>query len=98
MINTLLAPFYKWIVIALVVFIIGYVAYANKLAGDLGKAKQDCEQRIVAALKPYLEAEKAAQANANRVSDKYENTKQAERVRTETIEPYRVCRRLFYLS
>lgn len=84
-IDAFLAPFYKWIILALLVFILGYVWYANGLAGDLRKAQSDCDARVEKVLKPYKDAEKAAQANANKVSEQHEEAKQAERVRTEII-------------
>ena len=82
MIDALLAPFYKWIILALLVFILGY---ANGLAGDLHTAQSHCDARVEKVLKPYKDAEKAAQANANKVSEQHEEAKQAERVRTEII-------------
>ena len=37
MINVLLASFYKWIILVLLLFMTGYVWYCNSLAGDLHK-------------------------------------------------------------
>lgn len=85
MIDALLAPFYKWIILALLVFILGYAWYANGLAGDLRTAQSDCDARVEKVLKPCKDAEKAAQTNANKVSEQHEEEKQAERVRTEII-------------
>lgn len=84
-IDAFLAPFYKWIILALLVFILGYAWYANGLAGDLRTAQSDCDARVEKELKPYKDAEKVAQANANKVSEQHEEAKQAERVRTEII-------------
>ena len=85
MIDALLAPFYKWIILALLVFILGYAWYANGLAGDLRTAQSHCDARVEKVLKPYKDAERSAQANANKVSEQHEEAKQAERVRTEII-------------
>ncbi|MFH7764611.1 hypothetical protein [Acinetobacter sp. BSP-28] len=84
-IDAFLAPFYKWIILALLVFILGYAWYANGLAGDLHTAQSHCDARVEKVLKPYKDAEKAAQANANKVSEQHEEAKKAERVRTEII-------------
>jgi len=92
MLDLLLAKFYKGIIMGLLIFILmlfififGYVWYANSLAGDLRNAEIASDARVEEALRPYIEAEKAAQVQANEESEEYEKTKQAERIRTETI-------------
>ena len=57
----------------------------NSLSGDLRDAEIACDGRVEKAIKPYKDAEKAAQEKSNEVSEKYETTREAERVRTETI-------------
>lgn len=61
MIDALLAPFYKWIILALLVFILGYAWYANGLAGDLRKAQSDCDSRMAKAIKPFQDSIAKAQ-------------------------------------
>ena len=56
MIDALLAPFYKWIILALLAFILGYAWYANGLAGDLRTAQSHCDARVEKVLKPYDDA------------------------------------------
>lgn len=76
----------RWtLIIVLIISILLQLVQTNKLSGDLAKAKNECQNRIEKATQPYKEAAAAAQAEANKVSQTYEETKQAERVRTETI-------------
>lgn len=76
----------RWtLIIVLIIFILLQLAQVNKLSGDLARAKDECQNKIEKATQPYKEAAAAAQAEANKVSQSYEETKQAERVRTETI-------------
>ena len=56
MIDALLAPFYKWIILVLLFFITGYVWYCNSLAGDLHNAETVCDVRVAKAIKPYEDA------------------------------------------
>ncbi|RKG33718.1 hypothetical protein [Acinetobacter tianfuensis] len=85
MIDALLAPFYKWIVMALLLVLLGYVAYCNSLAKDLRLADQECQTKIETAIKPYQAAISVAEAKANSASKKYEEIKGLERERTEVI-------------
>ena len=61
MIDALLAPFYKWIILVLLFFITGYVWYCNSLAGDLHNAETACDERVAKAIKPYEDAIDQAQ-------------------------------------
>ena len=61
MIDALLAPFYKWIILVLLFFITGYVWYCNSLAGDLHNAETVCDVRVAKAIKPYEDAIDQAQ-------------------------------------
>ena len=61
MIDALLAPFYKWIILVLLLFMTGYVWYCNSLAGDLHNAETVCDSRVDRAIKPYEDAIEKAQ-------------------------------------
>lgn len=61
MIDALLALFYKWIILVLLLFITGYVWYCNSLAGDLHNAETVCDVRVAKAIKPYEDAIDQAQ-------------------------------------
>ena len=61
MIDALLAPFYKWIILVLLFFITGYVWYCNSLAGDLHNAETVCDVRVAKTIKPYEDAIDQAQ-------------------------------------
>ena len=61
MIDALLGKFYKYIILALVVFIFGYVFYANSLAGKLANAEKVKTKAIADAIKPYQDAIDQAQ-------------------------------------
>ncbi|MEG2359608.1 hypothetical protein [Acinetobacter sp.] len=69
MIDAMLAPLYKWIILALLIFIAGYVLYCNSLAGDLRKAEQICSGRISAAVAPYIAAQDALQEEVKRADE-----------------------------
>ncbi len=75
MIDALLAPFYKWIILVLLFFITGYVWYCNSLAGDLHNAETVCDVRMAKAIKPYEDAIDQAQEEKATImqtwSDKY---------------------------
>lgn len=85
MIDAILAPFYKWIVIALLLILLAYVAYCNSLAKDLRLAGQECQTKIEKTIEPYKKAVAAAEAKADLVSAQYEEIKGLERERTEVI-------------
>lgn len=61
MLDALLALLYKWIILALLIFIAGYVLYCNSLAGDLREAEQVCSGKISTAVAPYIVAQKDLQ-------------------------------------
>lgn len=75
MIDHLLGPFYKWIVLALSLFILSYIAYCNSLARDLTIARNECQDKVEKAIKPYQIAIKAAEQQKAIIekawSDKY---------------------------
>lgn len=61
MIDALLGKFYKYIILALVVFIFGYVFYANSLAEKLANAEKVKTKAVADAIKPYQDAIDQAQ-------------------------------------
>lgn len=61
MIDVLLAPFYKWIILVLLLFMTGYVWYCNSLAGDLRNAETACDVSVAKTIKPYEDAIDQAQ-------------------------------------
>ena len=61
MIDALLAPFYKWIILVLLLFMTGYVWYCNSLAGDLRNAEIACDVSVAKTIKPYEDAIDQAQ-------------------------------------
>lgn len=72
----------------------------NNLGGDLRNAEIACNGRVEEALKPYKYAEKKSQEKANEVSEEYETTKEAERVRTEYItrDVQKIVERPIYIN
>lgn len=77
---------------------------SNSLAGDLSKAKADCkikvQKEVDKAVKPYKDAEQEAQEQAQKAGEDYEQTKETERVKTETItrEVQKIIERPVYLN
>ena len=61
MIDALLGKFYKYIILALMVFIFGYVFYANSLAGKLADSEKVKTKAVADAIKPYQDAIDQAQ-------------------------------------
>ena len=62
---------------------------SNSLASDLNNAEIACEAKVqkevTKAIKPYKDAEIKAQEQAQKASEDYEQSKETERVKTETI-------------
>ena len=52
-IDAFLAPFYKWIILSLVVFITGYIWYCNSLAKELQLVEQKCQDKTEKVIAPY---------------------------------------------
>lgn len=77
---------------------------SNSLASDLNNAEIACEAKVqkevTKAIKPYKDAEVEAQEQAQKASEDYEQTKQTERVKTETItrEVQKVVERPIYIN
>lgn len=90
----------RWsLIVVLCIVIICQLFQANRLAGDLRKAETTCQDKINKKLKPYLDAEKEAQKLANKAGEEYEESKEVERVKTETItrEVQKIVERPVYI-
>ena len=91
----------RWTLIIVLLLCLFFQTWqVNSLAGDLRNAEIACDGRVEEALKPYKDAEKKSQEKANEVSEEYETTKEAERVRTEhiTYTVQKIVERPIYLN
>ncbi|WP_049044742.1 hypothetical protein [Acinetobacter bereziniae] len=61
MIDAILGKIYKYIILVLMIFIFGYVFYANSLAGKLANAEKVKTKAVADAIKPYQAAIDMAQ-------------------------------------
>lgn len=84
-IDALLAPIYKYIILALLICIIAYSLSNNSLKKKLANAESDKSKAVAEAVQPYLDAEKRGREIAKEVSEEYEQRESKERVKTETI-------------
>ena len=80
----------RWtLIIILLLFSLWKTWQTNDYAGEIAKADLTCkakvEREVAKAVKPYKEAEEAAKEQAQKASEDYEQTKETERVKTETI-------------
>lgn len=80
----------RWtLIIILLLFSFWKTWQTNDYAGEIARADLACkakiENEVAKAVKPYKEAEEAAKDKAQKASEDYEQTKEAERVKTETI-------------
>ena len=80
----------RWtLIVILLLFSLWKTWQTNDYAGEIMKADLACkakvEQEVAKAVKPYKDAEEAAKDKAQKASEDYEQTKQTERVKTETI-------------
>ena len=90
----------RWsLIVVLCIVILCQLFQANRLAGDLRKAETTCQDKIKKKLKPYIDAEKEAQEKANQAGEQYEESKEVERVKTETItrEVQKIVERPVYI-
>ena len=85
MIDALLAPFYKWLVLALLVVVGGLWWHNSYLGQKIATAQLTMELEIEKAVKPYLDAKKAFEENAHLVSGLYEEIKSNENKKTNVI-------------
>ena len=95
----------RWtLILVLLIYALFQTWQSNSLAGDLNKAEADCktkvQQEIDKAVKPYKDAELEAQERAQKAGEDYEQTKETERVKTETItrEVQKIIERPVYLN
>ena len=95
----------RWtLIILLLIYAMFQTWQSNSLAGDLNKAKADCksnvQQEVDKAVKPYKDAVQEAQKRAQKAGEDYEQTKETERVKTETItrEVQKIIERPIYLN
>lgn len=91
----------RWSLIAvLCIVIFCQLAYTNHLGGNLRNAGTDCEARVAKAIKPFKDAEEAAQKKADEASEQYEDSKEVERIKTETItrEVQKIIERPVYIN
>ena len=80
----------RWtLIVILLLFSLWKTWQTNDYAGEIAKADLACkakiEKEVAKAVKPYKEAEEAAKDKAQKASENYEQTKETERVKTETI-------------
>ena len=61
MIDAVLGKFYKYIILGLMIFIFGYVFYANSLSGKLADSEKVKTKAVADAIKPYQNAIDQAQ-------------------------------------
>lgn len=91
----------RWsLIVVLCIVIVCQLFQANRLAGDLRKAETTCQDKINKKLQPYIDAEKKAQELANKAGEEYEESKEVERVKTETItrEVQKIVERPVYIN
>lgn len=95
----------RWtLIIVLLIYGFFQTWQSNSLAGELNKTKADCktkvQQEVDKAVKPYKDAEQEAQERAQKAGEDYEQTKETERVKTETItrEVQKIIERPIYLN
>lgn len=91
----------RWTLIIVLLLCLFFQTWqVNSLGGDLRNAEIACNGRIEEALKPYKDAKKKSQEKANEVSEEYEETREAERVRTEYItrDVQKIVERPIYIN
>ena len=95
----------RWtMIVVLLIYSFFQTWQSNSLAGDLAKAKTECQDKIkkevASAIKPYETAINKAKENAEKVSAEYEATKNEERIKTEVItrEVQKIIEHPVYLS
>lgn len=104
--SAFIAKFYQVIICILLFLLLGAVAIGGVQTFRLTKAQNKvlnaeitCQDKINKKLKPYLDAEKEAQEKANQAGEQYEESKEVERVKTETItrEVQKIVERPVYI-
>lgn len=104
--SAFIAKFYQVIICILLFLLLSAVAIGGVQIFRLAKAQNKvlnaeitCQDKIDKKLKPYLDAEKEAQEKANQAGEQYEESKEVERVKTETItrEVQKIVERPVYI-
>ncbi|MDK1683461.1 hypothetical protein [Acinetobacter terrestris] len=95
----------RWtLILVLLIYAVFQTWQSNSLTGDLNKANVECktkvQQEVDKAVRPFKDAEQEAQARAQKAGEDYEQTKETERVRTETItrEVQKIVERPVYIN
>lgn len=105
--NAFIAKFYELIIYVLLILLLCVLAWGcwqkyKRTQADYKvlNAEIICQEKIEKQLKPYLEAEKQGQKNANEAAKNYEQQKEVERSKTETItrEVQKVVERPIYIN
>lgn len=104
--SAFIAKFYELIIYFLLVLLIGFGLWGGwqkykrtQAEYKVLNAEITCQDKIDKKLKPYLDAEKEAQEKANQAGEQYEESKEVERVKTETItrEVQKIVERPVYI-
>lgn len=89
MIDALLAPVYKWLVLALLICLGGFGWYCGHLTKKLDiaqiTAQQEVDKAVKDAVKPFQDAQAAFEKSAYELSGLYEDMKNNEKTKTEVI-------------
>jgi hypothetical protein len=102
-----IAKFYELIIYVLLILLFcalvwgGWQKYKRNQADyKVLNAEILCQEEIGKQLKPYLDAEKQGQKNANEAAKNYEQQKEVERSKTETIthEVQKIVERPIYIN
>ena len=102
-----IAKFYELIIYFLLALLVvvavwgGWQKYKRTQAEyKVLNAELTCQDKIDKKLKPYLDAEKQGQKNANEAAKNYEQQKEVERSKTETItrEVQKIVERPVYIN
>lgn len=104
--SAFIAKFYELIIYFLLAMLIGFGSWGGwqkykrtQAENQVLNAELTCQDKINKKLKPYLDAEKEAQKLANKAGEEYEESKEVERVKTETItrEVQKIVERPVYI-
>lgn len=104
--SAFIAKFYELIIYFLLALLVvvavwgGCQKYKRTQAeNQVLNAELTCQDKIDKKLKPYLDAEREAQELANKAGEEYEESKEVERVKTETItrEVQKIVERPVYI-
>lgn len=105
--SAFIAKFYELIIYVLLSLLICVIAWGGWQKYKRTQAEYQalnaeiiCQGKIDKELKPYLDVEKKAQELANQAGEEYEESKEVERVKTETItrEVQKIVERPVYIN